>query len=79
MIYITHMYIKEMGATGEGIKFVEDIDMSADNVFVNKWSTYRYFSIKEAPTDLWQRFYLFIFSLSLQWLKKLSPCLVPLD
>ncbi|KJA25909.1 hypothetical protein HYPSUDRAFT_1067108, partial [Hypholoma sublateritium FD-334 SS-4] len=37
MISITRGYIKEMGTTGEGIRSAEDIDMSLDNAFVNKW------------------------------------------
>ena len=38
MISITRGYIKEMGTTGEGITSAEEINMSLDNAFVNKWS-----------------------------------------
>lgn len=34
----TRKYIQELGKTGEGIMREEDVDLDADNHFVNKWS-----------------------------------------
>ena len=39
MAKIAAEYKKEMGETGAGITNKDEIDMSVDNVFTNKWGT----------------------------------------
>ncbi|KJA12827.1 hypothetical protein HYPSUDRAFT_152228, partial [Hypholoma sublateritium FD-334 SS-4] len=39
MATIARQHIETLGKTGEGIKHIEDVDLSRDNSFTNKWST----------------------------------------
>ncbi len=40
MATITRQYVEALGKTGEGIKHIEDVDMSCKNSFTNKWGTF---------------------------------------
>ena len=40
MTAITKKYIEEMGETGAGISREDEIDVSLNNAFTNKWGEY---------------------------------------